>query len=187
MHLNHPLTARRQRREVEMRAYAVRVDGEIVDLRVLDLTYDGCGIETDADWKTGEELKLSVLGCGAVKARVRWSRGRKAGLRFEVDAPPRKHSPRQAKRVPLTADVSVRRRSKLRYRVRIFDASCYGCKFEFVERPRINEVVWVKFDWLEPLEAVVCWIEESKSGLRFAKPIHAAVFDMLLQRLMPQS
>jgi hypothetical protein len=43
--------------------------------------------------------------------------------------------------------------------------------------------VLVKFDGLEALEAEVCWVEEFTAGLRFEKPMHPAVFDLLVERL----
>ena len=54
---------------------------------------------------------------------------------------------------------------------------------EFVERPRLDETVWVKFDGLDAVESSVCWIKGHDVGIEFARPIHAAVFDVLVQRL----
>jgi hypothetical protein len=83
----------------------------------------------------------------------------------------------------LTGEVILRRTGQPNYRVRAFDASPYGCKLEFVERPRLDELVWVKFDGLEALEASVCWIEGHAVGLEFSRPIHPAVFENLRSRL----
>jgi hypothetical protein len=41
----------------------------------------------------------------------------------------------------------------------------------------------LKFDGLEAIEAEVCWVEGFVAGLQFDKPIHPAVFDLLLHRL----
>jgi hypothetical protein len=180
---DHPLIKRHERRAVELRAFLVRAGDEIVDVRVLDLSYDGCRIETYSSLPAGEVVKLSVLGRGAIRAKVRWCKARKAGLSFETEPSPRKQWPRRALRVSVTAEILLRRSTTLGYRVRVFDASPYGCKCEFIERPRINERVWVKFEGLEALETEVCWVEDSSCGLRFANPIHPAVFDMLLHRL----
>jgi hypothetical protein len=43
----------------------------------------------------------------------------------------------------------------------------------------------LKFDGLEALEAEVCWVDGFVAGLQFDKPIHPAVFDLLLERLSP--
>lgn len=92
-------------------------------------------------------------------------------------------SERRSERVALDASISLRRAGQLNYRVRIFDVSLHGCRVEFVERPRLDENLWVKFDGLQPLEAEVCWIDGFTAGVDFLHPIHPAVFDLLLQRL----
>jgi hypothetical protein len=63
------------------------------------------------------------------------------------------------------------------------DLSPHGCKCEFVDRPKIGETLWLKFDGLETLGCTVSWVEGSNVGLQFARPIHHAVFEMLLYRL----
>jgi PilZ domain len=87
---------------------------------------------------------------------------------------------RRSERVALNASVSLRRSGQLNYRVRIFDASLHGCRVEFVERPSLEEQLWVKFDGLQPLEAEVCWIDGFMAGVNFRQPIHPAVFDRLV-------
>jgi len=85
--------------------------------------------------------------------------------------------------VPLSAEVALRRSCQLNFRTSVFDLSQHGCRIQFVERPGLEERVWVKFDGLEALEAQVCWVDGLKAGLAFAMPIHAAVFAQLLARL----
>jgi hypothetical protein len=178
-----PKITRSDRRTVEMRAYAVRYDDSIIDLRVLDLSYDGCGIETTAELIPGELLKLSVLGRGIVDARVRWCKHRKAGLLFDPEPRAQQHRERAAERLDIAAEVSLRRSGRISYPVRTFDLTRLGCGCEFVERPEINERVWVKFAGMESLASEVCWIAGSSLGLKFNTPIHPAVFDLLLSRL----
>jgi hypothetical protein len=91
--------------------------------------------------------------------------------------------PRKSMRVSLDAEVSLRRTGKLTYKVRIHDASPHGCKVEFVERPVLAERAWIKFEGLEPLEAMVCWVNGFATGVQFKQPIHPAVFDELMARL----
>jgi hypothetical protein len=79
--------------------------------------------------------------------------------------------------------VSLRRIGQINYRVRLFDCSPDGCKTELVERPRIGEHVLVKMPHLESLDAEVCWVDGFTAGLRFEKPLHPAVFDLMVQRL----
>ncbi len=92
-------------------------------------------------------------------------------------------TPRKSRRVHLSAEVLLRRAGRLNYRVKIFDVSVDGCKAEFVERPELDEHVWVWFEGLEALEAKVCWLRGFEVGLEFAKPIHPAVFEMLVSKL----
>ncbi|HEY6048491.1 MAG TPA: PilZ domain-containing protein [Sphingomicrobium sp.] len=175
---------RRERRPVTMRGFVMREDGTTAEALMLDLSYEGCGIETPEELQPGEAVKLSVLRRGAIEAHVRWCAGGKAGLVFDPEeSESAEHKPRQAERLSLTAEVSLRRLGKLNYRVQVFDISSQGCKVELVDKPRLEEHVLVKFEGLESLEAEVCWIEGTSAGLRFEKPIHPAVFDLLLQRL----
>lgn len=175
---------RRERRPVTMRGFAVREDGSSAEVLLLDLSYEGCGIQTAAEFHEGELLKLSVMRRGVIEARVRWCKDGKAGLVFtSVEVPEKQHWPRRHDRNAMTAEVSMRRLGKLNYRVSVYDVSPSGCRVELVDKPRLHEHVLVKFQGLESLEAEVCWIEGSCAGLRFEKAIHPAVFDLLLERL----
>ena len=80
----------------------------------------------------------------------------------------------------LDAEVTLRRPGQTSFRVRVFDASCHGCKVEFVDRPKLDDRAWVKFEGLEALEAVVCWIDGYVGGLEFAKAVHPAVFSRII-------
>ena len=90
---------------------------------------------------------------------------------------------RRSDRIEVNAEVALRRSGQLNYRVRVYDASPQGCKLEFVERPDLEERVWVKFDRLEAIEGLVCWTEGFQAGIQYDKPMHPAVFEMLLPRL----
>jgi hypothetical protein len=87
---------------------------------------------------------------------------------------------RRSERVVLDALVSLRRSGQLNYRVRVLNASLHGCRVEFVERPQLDEQLWVKFEGLQALEAEVCWVEGFTAGVNFLQPIHPAVFDRLV-------
>lgn len=167
-----------------MRGHAVLPDGTTTELLLLDLSYEGCGVEIPVELAAGDTILLSVLGRGAIEADVRWYAGGKAGLVFRVEEPDTdQHRPRSNERVPLTAEVSIRRLGKANYRVTVYDLSLDGCRVEFVEAPSIGEHVLIRFEGLEILEAEVCWVEGYRGGLRFEKGIHPAVFDMLVARL----
>jgi hypothetical protein len=185
MKLGQEPIARRERRPVAMRAYAKRADGSSVEVFLLDLSYEGCGIETPVALSAGEEIQLAVLRQGLIGARVCWCVGRKAGLIFTDDTPPEEgqaEQPRQ-ERAPYRGEALLRRLGAMYYQVQVFDLSHDGCKIELVETPRVGEHVLVKFDHLEALDAEVCWIERKTAGLNFTKSIHPAVFDLLMERL----
>ncbi len=178
---------RDERRPVEIKGYIIRANKAIVDVKLLDLSYDGCAIAAQVPLTPGEKVKLSALGRGATAATVRWYKDRKAGLLFQSEPVSRQRWPRKAERLELRVEASLRRFGRPSYRVTTFDVTRYGCKTEFIERPTIYEHVWIKFAGLESIEAIVCWVEKSNLGLMYKNPIHPAVFDMLFDRLKPKS
>jgi len=176
--------SRSERRAVRMRGFCVLEGGETHEIYVLDLSYEGCGIETPVPLEPGQAIKLSVLRRGAIDAVVRWYRDSKAGLSFvPPTAEEKEHAPRRSERVSLAADVSLRRIGKSTFRVTLNDVSPEGCRVQLVERPAVGERVLVKFEGLEVLEAEVCWVEGFTAGLNFDKPMHPAVFELLVERL----
>ena len=179
-----PRQRERARRSVELTGYVSRADGSTTAIQMLDLSYDGCRIGVDADLLAGERITISVPERGAIEAEVRWAKEGMAGLAFLPAAEEtRLHVPRKNERVRVTAEVQLRRPGLTNFRVRIFDVSPAGCRIEFVDRPRANDRVWVKFDGLETLDAAVCWVDGFMAGVSFLKQLHPAVFDMLLTRL----
>jgi hypothetical protein len=98
-------------------------------------------------------------------------------------AEPHGFTGRRTERVAVNAEVALRRSGHLNYRVRVFDASPLGCRLEFVERPQLEERVWIKFDRLDPIEGIVCWVEGFHAGIEYERPMHQAVFDALVPRL----
>lgn len=176
---------REQRRIVTLPAHILLENGEITSVEVLDLSYDGCRVETPVELHAGSTVKLSVVALGANDAQVRWYWQGQAGLSFAIQSTwDREIKPRQAERIELSADLSLRRVGRAHYRARVFDISPEGCKVEFVERPRLDELVWVKFDCLEAVEAAVCWVDGFYGGVKFLRPIYPAVYELLLTKLL---
>ena len=91
--------------------------------------------------------------------------------------------PRQTFRVALDAEVVMRRAGSPNFRVQIDDISPEGCRVEFVDRPSLDERVWIKLDGLAALEGKVAWINGHSGGIRFDQPLHPAVFDGLVKRM----
>jgi len=179
-----PPFQRRERRPTSLSAYATRKDGTVVEMTVVDLSSDGCGVFCPSPLEKGEPLNLAVLRRGTAAAVVRWSEGGRAGLSFTGDASVSPAvEPRCHERVAVEGEVSLRRAGKTQFRVHIYDICPDGCKAEFVDRPELGEQLWIKFDAMDALEADVRWVAGAKAGLRFSRPLHAAVFDMLLARL----
>jgi hypothetical protein len=166
-----------------MRGHAILHDDVLTDVTVLDLSYEGCRLESSIALEVGERIRFSVSGRAAVNADVRWIAGRMAGVRFEtIKDSPKQYWPRRSERIEIHAQVVLRRRSHLPYQVPLLDFSTHGCKVEYVERPEVGELVRLKVEGLEALEAEVCWVEPPVAGIRFLGPIHSAVFAMLVER-----
>lgn len=83
------------------------------------------------------------------------------------DSARRLEDSRSTRRITIDAEVQLRRSGELNFVVHAYDLSERGCKVEFVERPRCEEIVWVKFPGLVSIEATVRWIGEYVLGLEF--------------------
>ena len=180
-----PLNQREPRRTVDLAGFGILAGGETFSLSVLDLSYDGCRIETELALLAGTKLKISILGLGRpADAIVRWFSAGFAGLEFypenEVEAP---RTSRAFERVAVKAELSLRRRGRQRYVANLFDLTPNGCRVEFIEKPKCGEIVWAKLDSFDSIEATVRWVDGFGGGLEFVRPIYPAVFAMLLARL----
>lgn len=181
-----PGRAREARRDVKLPAVALLGDAAAVCVTVLDLSYDGCRIESALVLLPGVQFTLSVLGLGKMPANVRWYSNGFAGLSFRPDPiEPAAETPRQHERVSLEAKILLRRAGRKNYVVQTTDVSPSGCRIEFVDRPSLGERHWVKFDGLEAIEGEVRWVERFNAGLKFVRPIYPAVFELLLAKLRP--
>ena len=76
----------------------------------------------------------------------------------------------------INAEVALRLSGQLNCGV--FDAS--PSKLEFIERPDLDERVWIKLVKLDAIEGIICWVEGHGAGVEFAQPMHPTVLDMLL-------
>lgn len=177
--------SREIRRGVELCGFGVLSDGTTFNLAVLDLSYNGCKIQTELALLPGIKLKVSILGLGrAIDAAVRWYKNDCAGLEFyPEDEKKPVQLPRAYERVDLIAQLSLRRPGRQHYVTRLFDLTPKGCRVEFVEKAKCGEMVWAKLDAFDAIEAVVRWVDGFYGGLEFVRPIYPAVFDLLLVRL----
>ena len=152
---------------------------------VLDLSYDGCSLETQQVLVRGAKLRISIMGLGgAVEAAVRWVKNGRAGLRFDPEPEPEvQQIARTYERLKISTQVALRRVGRQHYHARLFNLTPVGCKVEFVERPKAGESLWVKFDSLDAVESTVRWVDGYYGGLQFVRPIYPAVFELLLKRI----
>lgn len=177
-------TRRGERRPIRLRGYATPGTGRGAEVKLLDLSYEGCGIETDIPLLPGQKVQLSVMRRVAIEAEVRWCADGKAGLVFAKEEDrDKRYWPRKHDRTPIEAEVMMRRLGKLRYRVRVYDVSPSGCRVELVDKPKVDEKVMIKFDGLEAMHCEVCWVSGPSAGLNFEHKIHPAVFGLLLHRM----
>lgn len=175
---------RSRRRALTLKGHVLRGTGEIVDIELHDLSYDGCKIRTPAYLFQSEAIRLSIPRRGVTNAEVRWCTDGMAGLVFEPERVEDKPKTLRAEeRFSAQGEVVLRRLGVSAFRVDVQDISRIGCRIELVERPRVGELVTVKFDGLEPLEARIRWVDGFIGGAEFDRPIHPAVFDMLRARL----
>lgn len=158
--------------------------GLTLSVRVFDLSYDGCRIAVPKQLFENDSVQLSVQGRGAIKASVRWYMDGRAGLKFDDNEPlPKPKVDRKADRRAAGIEAQLRRLGHLNYSVKLRDISSDGCQIDLVERPAIGEVMQVKLPGLGTMEARVRWVDNYVAGLNFERPMHPAVFDLLLQRV----
>ncbi|MEO6113574.1 MAG: PilZ domain-containing protein [Sphingomicrobium sp.] len=174
---------RPERRPVAFHAHLVIGGGMTLDVRVLDLSYDGCQVEVPKAVFEGDAVELAVEGRGAIQAMVRWCKDGRAGLKFADEPQLKAKVDRNADRHAAGMEAQLRRIGRLSYSVELRDLSPDGCMIDLVERPAIGEVMQIKLPGLETLEAQVRWVDNYIAGLKFVRPMHPAVFDLLLQRL----
>lgn len=167
-----------------MRGFLVPEGGRGEEVLLLDLSYEGCGIETDLKLAPGDRVELSVMSRGAIEAEVRWSADGKAGLVFvNLEPAESRYWPRRHDRTPLEAEVTMRRLGRASHKVRVYDISPSGCRVEFVDKPLLDEKVMIKLNGLDSIRSEVCWVSRNFAGLSFERAIYPGVFDLLLERL----
>ena len=77
---------RGQRRGVDLAAMAYRSDGSGLPVKLRNISYEGCLLESEAAMAVGERITLALPRMGEIKAQVRWiAEAGKAGAKFVVD------------------------------------------------------------------------------------------------------
>jgi hypothetical protein len=169
---------------VSLSGFGLLDDGTTFGISVVDLSYKGCRIETSIALIPGLKLTLSVGGSTRpLHTTVRWYKDGFAGLEITIEKASSEITPRQYQRMKLSAEIVLRRAGRQQYQARLFDFTPGGCKVEFVERPRVGEILWIKFHRFDAIEATVRWVDGFYGGLEFARPIYPAIFDLLVAGL----
>ena len=75
------------RHNVDLTAVACRGDGTKIRVRLLNISYDGCQLATEAPLEVGERIKLDLARLGETTAEVRWASKNRAGARFSLEEP----------------------------------------------------------------------------------------------------
>jgi len=65
-----------------MSGFAVLPGGLTHEILLLDLSYEGCGIETPVPLEAGQKIKISVLRRGGNRCGGALERGRQSGTRL---------------------------------------------------------------------------------------------------------
>jgi hypothetical protein len=82
----HGWVSRKDRHPVEIDAVVQRDDGSRAEVRLSDLTDEGCRIETDDHFRIGEQLQIAIPRMGQLNAQVRWALPGRAGARFLAES-----------------------------------------------------------------------------------------------------
>jgi hypothetical protein len=90
---------------------------------------------------------------------------------------------REAPRVLVSADVQLRSPGKGGQTVHLRDLAIDGCSIEAFNLVQLGEEFWIKFPGLDAMECTVCWDTKFVAGLKFVRPLHPGVMDILVKRL----
>lgn len=93
------------------------------------------------------------------------------------------HKPRCAERLPIDAELPVRRSFAPRWTARMRDISTQGCCVDTVERLQPDERLFVYLPGIETIESSARWTDGFTAGVQFDRPLHPAVFAMIEGRL----
>ena len=175
---------REDRRPVALTGWLIRSDDEdqAHDFSIDNLSYGGCRMQSAARLVRGDKVHLNVLRRGAIPGVVRWHNAYGIGVSFTPQPPDRIEKPRKGERVGIEADLMVRQAGRRGRFAPASDLSRFGCCVMLDDLPTEGEWVWVAMPGLTPIQARVRWTEGRRAGVEFVHPIHASVFDALLQR-----
>lgn len=89
------LIKRGDRQEVDLAALAFRADGSSLGVRLRNMSYNGCLLESESAFAIGEKIRIVLPRMGEIKVQIRWTSAEgKSGVRFVAEeiAPQDPHS-----------------------------------------------------------------------------------------------
>ena len=176
------LPLREERKPAQLAGWLARCDNDrAFDFEIDNLSYGGCRLHSEAPLARGDQVVLHVHRRGSIPAVVRWRNGHGVGLSFTTDKA-RAEITRKVDRLPLSAELVVRRAGRRSQVLGASDLSRFGCRLHFTDQPRPADWIWIALPGLSPIEARVRWVKDHHTGVEFVRPIHEAVFDLLLIR-----
>jgi hypothetical protein len=92
----------REPRQAVIRTAKLRSGTKLLEVRLCNISPGGAMLESDQYLAPGSEVRLEMGGGMLVTARVRWNKGKKAGLRFDDLVDPKILSPFSATHRPVT-------------------------------------------------------------------------------------
>jgi hypothetical protein len=76
---------RNDRQPVDLPAVVFRGDGTRLEVRLSNMSFEGCQLECDETLQIGELIKVALPGLGEIGAQVRWALPGRAGACFLLD------------------------------------------------------------------------------------------------------
>lgn len=76
------IVKRAPRVDTRFKASLIDSDGNVMPVLVMDISREGCRLETEATLKIGEKVDIEVPKYGKFPAQVRWALGSEAGVVF---------------------------------------------------------------------------------------------------------
>ena len=77
---------RKDRQPVAVEATVHEDDGTATDVRLTDISEEGCRIEGDRDFRIGQRVQIAIPEVGRVSAQIRWALMGSAGAKFVDDS-----------------------------------------------------------------------------------------------------
>ena len=82
MHRVHDWVGRKDRHPTAVDAVVQRADGTVTPVKLTNCTEEGCRLESDENFRIGEQLSIAIPRMGQIRAQVRWALPGSAGAKF---------------------------------------------------------------------------------------------------------